>query len=71
MSTVGNFIAKCLNHDYVFYSAIGWTGEVGYLPLLIPGMFGSIGTMFFLRLFFDGIPTSLIEAAMLDGAGFS
>ena len=24
----------------------------------------------FLRLFFDGIPTSLIEAATLDGAGF-
>ena len=56
--------------SYIFYSAIGWTGESGYLPLLIPGMFGSIGTMFFLRLFFDGIPTSLIEAATLDGAGF-
>lgn len=56
--------------SYVFYSAIGWTGELGMLPLLIPGMFGSIGTMFFLRLFFDGIPNSLIEAATLDGAGF-
>lgn len=56
--------------SYVFYSSIGWTGERGVLPLLIPGMFGSIGTMFFLRLFFDGIPTSLIEAATLDGAGF-
>ena len=56
--------------SYVFYSAIGWTGETGFLPLLIPGMLGSIGTMFFLRLFFDGIPNSLIEAATLDGAGF-
>ena len=56
--------------SYVFYSAIGWTGELGFLPLLIPGMFGGIGTMFFLRLFFDGIPNSLIEAATLDGAGF-
>lgn len=56
--------------SYVFYSAIGWTGELGFLPLLIPGMFGGIGTMFFLRLFFDGIPTSLIAAATLDGAGF-
>lgn len=56
--------------SYVFYSAIGWTGENGFLPLLIPGMFGSLGTMFFLRLFFDGIPSSLIEAARLDGAGF-
>ncbi|MBQ8803908.1 MAG: carbohydrate ABC transporter permease [Tyzzerella sp.] len=56
--------------SYVFYSNIGWTGDNGYLPLLIPGMFGGIGTMFFLRLFFDGIPDSLIEAAKLDGAGF-
>lgn len=56
--------------SYVFYSNIGWTGELGFLPLLIPGMFGSIGTMFFLRLYFDGIPDSLVEAARLDGAGF-
>lgn len=56
--------------SYVFYSAIGWTGDLGFMPLLIPGMFGGIGTMFFLRLYFDGIPNSLIEAATLDGAGF-
>ena len=56
--------------SYVFYSAIGWTGDKGFLPLLVPGMLGSLGTVFFLRLFFDGIPTSLIEAATLDGAGF-
>ena len=56
--------------SYVFYSAIGWTGDKGYLPLLVPGMLGSLGTVFFLRLFFDGIPSSLIEAATLDGAGF-
>ena len=56
--------------SYIFYSAIGWTGEKGFLPLLIPGMFGGLGTVFFLRLFFDGIPNSLIEAATLDGAGF-
>lgn len=56
--------------SYVFYSAIGWTGENGFLPLLVPGMFGGLGTVFFLRLFFDGIPNSLIEAATLDGAGF-
>ena len=56
--------------SYVFYAAIGWTGDKGVLPLLIPGMLGSLGTVFFLRLFFDGIPNSLIEAATLDGAGF-
>ena len=56
--------------SYVFFSAIGWTGENGLLTMLIPGMFGGLGTVFFLRLFFDGIPNSLIEAATLDGAGF-
>lgn len=56
--------------SYVFYSVIGWTGENGMLPLLVPGMLGGLGTVFFLRLFFDGIPNSLIEAATLDGAGF-
>ena len=56
--------------SYVFFSAIGWTGSKGFLPLLIPGMFGGLVMVFFLRLFFDGIPTSLIEAATLDGAGF-
>ena len=56
--------------SYVFYSNIGWTGDLGFLPLLVPGMFGGIGTMFFLRLFFDGIPNALVEAAKLDGAGF-
>lgn len=56
--------------SYIFYSNLGWIGDKGFLPLLIPGMFGGIGTMFFLRLYFDGIPNSLIEAATLDGAGF-
>lgn len=56
--------------SYIFYSNIGWTGDLGFLPLLIPGMFGGIGTMFFLRLYFDGVPDSVIEAAKLEGAGF-
>lgn len=56
--------------SYVFYSGIGWTGELGFLPLIVPGMFGSIGMVFFMRMQFDGIPMSVIEAAQLDGAGF-
>lgn len=39
------------------------------MPLVIPGMFGSISTVFFLRMYFDGIPTGLLEAARIDGAG--
>ena len=56
--------------SYVFYSNIGWTGEMGYLPLVVPGMFGGIEAVFFLRLYFDGISDALVEAAKLDGAGF-
>ena len=56
--------------QYIVFSNIGWTGAKGYLPLIIPGMFGSIATMFFLRLYFDGIPNALVEAAEIDGAGF-
>ncbi len=56
--------------SYVFFSGIGWTGELGFLPIVVPGMFGGIGMVFFLRMQFDGIPTSLIEAAQLDGAVF-
>ena len=55
--------------SYIFYSTLGWINELGCMPLVIPGMFGSISTVFFLRMYFDGIPTGLLEAARIDGAG--
>lgn len=54
--------------SYVFYDSIGWTNSV--LPLMIPGLFGGAGTIFFLRQFFRGIPDELIEAAKIDGMGY-
>ena len=54
--------------SYIFYEALGWVGTP--LPLIIPGLFGGVGTVFFLRMFFDGIPDSIIEAAKIDGLGF-
>lgn len=39
-------------------------------PLFVPGMFGSAGCVFFLKQFFTGIPTDLMEAAKLDGMGY-
>lgn len=53
--------------SYIFYSMIGWTGTV--LPLIVPGLFGSVGTMFFLRMYFDGVPKQIFEAARIDGLG--
>lgn len=53
---------------YVFYDTIGWSNTV--LPIVIPGMFGGATTIFFLRQFFRGIPSDLLDAAKLDGLGF-
>ena len=53
--------------SYVFYNAIGW-GQ-GFLPLIIPGLFGGATTIFFLRSYMASIPTETIEAAKIDGAG--
>lgn len=55
--------------SYVFYSNLGWINNLGFLPILIPGMFGSIGMVFFLRMYMDSIPDGLIEAAKIDGMG--
>lgn len=55
--------------SYVFYSNIGWTGDNGWMPLVIPGLFGGISTMFFMRTFFDGIPDAIVDAANIDGLG--
>lgn len=53
---------------YVFYDTIGWSNTV--LPIIIPGMLGGATAIFFLRQFFRGIPTDLLDAAKLDGLGF-
>ncbi len=39
-------------------------------PLILPGLFGNIVMIFFLRQFLDSVPDSIIEAAKLDGAGY-
>ena len=53
---------------YVIYDELGWTNSP--LPLMIPGMFGAAACVFFLKQYFSGIPTELVEAAKLDGLGF-
>lgn len=51
--------------SYVIYSSIGLTNS--YFPLMVPAMFGSAACVFFLRQFFMGLPTELVEAAKIDG----
>ncbi len=54
--------------QYVMYQDMNWADNG--LVLIIPGMFGSIMTAFFIRQFLFGMPTSIIEAAKIDGAGY-
>ncbi len=57
-----------LTPSYMIYDMIGWINTP--FPLMIPGMFGAATCVFFMRQFYSGIPTSLIEAAKLDGMGY-
>lgn len=54
--------------QYVMYGDLNW--RTNGLVLIIPGMFGSVMTAFFIRQFLYGLPTSIIEAAKIDGAGY-
>lgn len=50
---------------YILFDKIGWTGNG--LAIIIPGCFGGIGVIFFVRQYVAGIPNDLIEAAKIDG----
>lgn len=51
----------------VWMSTLGLMGTAW--PLIIPGLFGGIGQVFFLRQYIAGIPDDLIGAAKVDGMG--
>lgn len=52
---------------YVLYDLIGWTDS--FLPLMIPGLFGTASCIFFMRQFISKIPNEVIESAKVDGLG--
>lgn len=54
--------------QFIIYARIGWLNT--WCPLIIPGMLGNVSMIFFLRQYMSGIPTSLIESARIDGAGY-
>jgi len=39
-------------------------------PLILPGVFGNIVMVFFLRQYLASVPDSIVEAAKIDGAGY-
>lgn len=53
------------------FKMFGDAGLVDTLwPLILPGLFGNIVMIFFLKQYLDSVPDSIIEAATLDGAGY-
>lgn len=54
--------------QYVMFTKLHWTNSL--LPLIIPGLFGNVSMIFFLRQNLTGVPTALVEAAKIDGCGY-
>ncbi len=54
--------------QYVMFTKMHWTNNL--LPLIVPGLFGNVGMIFFLRQNLSSIPTALVEAAKIDGCGY-
>ena len=54
--------------QYVLFTKLGWTNSL--TPLIIPGCFGNVSMIFFLRQNLYSIPSELAEAAKIDGCGY-
>lgn len=54
--------------QYVMFTKLRWTNSL--LPLIIPGCFGNVSMIFFLRQNLLSMPDELMEAARLDGCGY-
>ena len=54
--------------QYVMFTKIGWTNSL--LPLIVPGLFGNVSIIFFLRQNLSGIPNDMVDAAKIDGCSF-
>lgn len=58
----------CLIPQFIIFRELGWINTL--LPLMVPAFFGGAYNIFLLRQFIMRIPTSLDDAAKIDGLGF-
>jgi multiple sugar transport system permease protein len=65
LSTIMLPFAVVMIPQFVVFSKLGWTDTL--LPLIIPGMFGNVGMIFFLRQYMSGIPAALFDSGRVDG----
>ncbi len=54
--------------QFMMFSKVGWIDTL--LPLIVPGLFGNIIMIFFLRQYLISIPNEVIEAAKIDGSSY-
>lgn len=55
--------------QFMIFSKIGWVDTLK--PLIVPGLFGNITMIFFLKQYLQSVPDSVIESAKIDGAGYT
>ena len=60
--------ASIMIPQYVMFSKVGLLSTL--LPLILPGALGNISVIFFLRQNLAGIPSTLVEAALIDGCDY-
>ena len=68
LSTMMIPFAVVMIPQYIMFTRLGWANSL--LPLIIPGLFGNVGMIFFLRQNLNSIPSALVEAAKIDGCGY-
>lgn len=54
--------------QFIMFSEFGWVDTLK--PLIVPGLFGNIMMIFFLRQYLTSVPGAIIEAAKIDGASY-
>ncbi|GIP54472.1 MULTISPECIES: carbohydrate ABC transporter permease [Paenibacillus] len=54
--------------QFMMFSKIGWVDTL--LPLIVPGLFGNIVMIFFLRQYLISVPDEVLEAAKIDGSSY-
>ncbi|WP_433943197.1 carbohydrate ABC transporter permease [Paenibacillus sp. SN-8-1] len=54
--------------QFIMFSELGWVDTL--LPLIIPGLFGNIVMIFFIRQYLVSVPNEIIEAAKIDGSSY-
>lgn len=54
--------------QFIMFAKLGWVDTL--LPLIVPGLFGNVIMIFFLRQYLLSVPDAIIEAAKIDGSSY-